>query len=377
MFATSRLLDYLSEKELVKQCGHPRKHWPLVVVKELLDNALDACEEQGIAPEIELTIDESGIAVADSGAGIPEEIIDLVLDFSLRVSSREAYVAPDRGAQGNALKVLIAMPLVLDGSEGRIDITGGGVHNEIVLSVDRIAQQPRAEVQRSVRTGSRVHLHWPLGASSEPDEPFESLQGELLDLVVGFSTMNPHLTLSYDINGRARTIEATDPAWRKWTPSSPTCPHWYRLDDIERLIGAYLTHDAQHDGGRTVRDFLAEFKGLTSTVKQKKVLSELGLARVPLSALANGDDLDHVRVARLLAAMRTYTRPVKPAALGVIGEDHIRARIEEHGIRPGSFDYRKKLSLGEDGLPQVTEIAFAALDRDIEPFDYVLEGVVG
>ena len=49
-FSTSRLLDFASEKELVAQTGHRRDQWPLVVLKELVDNAIDAAEEAGVAP---------------------------------------------------------------------------------------------------------------------------------------------------------------------------------------------------------------------------------------------------------------------------------------------------------------------------------------
>jgi hypothetical protein len=35
-------------------------------------------------------------------------------DYTIRVSSREAYVSPTRGAQGNALKTILAMGYVLD-----------------------------------------------------------------------------------------------------------------------------------------------------------------------------------------------------------------------------------------------------------------------
>jgi DNA topoisomerase VI subunit B len=48
IFATSRLLDFFSEKELVAQIGHPKTDWPLVAIKELVDNVLDACEETGV-----------------------------------------------------------------------------------------------------------------------------------------------------------------------------------------------------------------------------------------------------------------------------------------------------------------------------------------
>ena len=50
-FSLSREFEYLSESELEKQIG-PREIWPLAIVKELIDNSLDNCEEHGILPEI-------------------------------------------------------------------------------------------------------------------------------------------------------------------------------------------------------------------------------------------------------------------------------------------------------------------------------------
>src|SRR5512132_1938007 len=121
-FRTSRLLDFVSEKELTAQTGHSAGEWPLVIVKELVDNALDACEEAGTAPEIAVHVDESGITVSDNGPGIPTDVIEDVLDFSVRVSSRDAYVGPTRGAQGNALKTIVAMPFALTGTIGTTEI---------------------------------------------------------------------------------------------------------------------------------------------------------------------------------------------------------------------------------------------------------------
>ena len=75
-FQTSRLLDFCSEKELVAKTGQDRDDWPLVILKELLDNALDACEEKDVAPEISVTVDDKQITVADNGPGIPTKTID-------------------------------------------------------------------------------------------------------------------------------------------------------------------------------------------------------------------------------------------------------------------------------------------------------------
>ena len=96
-----------------------------MIVKELVDNALDACEENGVAPEIVVRADASGIMVADNGPGIPESTVEGILDFTVRVSSREAYTSPTRGAQGNALKTLAGIPYVLDPQNGRLVITSG------------------------------------------------------------------------------------------------------------------------------------------------------------------------------------------------------------------------------------------------------------
>jgi len=168
-FTTSRLLDFFSEKELTAQTGHAPAQWPVVILKELADNALDACEEAGIAPVIEVTVNRDGITVTDSGPGIPLETVAGVLDYSVRVSSREAYVAPDRGAQGNALKTILAMPFVLDGLAGRVTVTARGARHEIGVRVDPIRQKPVIEHERhpaDVSTGTIVTVHWPDSASS-------------------------------------------------------------------------------------------------------------------------------------------------------------------------------------------------------------------
>ena len=137
-FSKSRLMDYCSEIELIKQTGHQTDSWPLVVLKELMDNSLDACEEAGIVPDIKVKVDRDGISVRDNGPGLKAATIRAMLDFTIRVSSREAFVAPDRGRQGNALKTILAMPFALDGKEGRTDIFTGGVHHQIHFKIDHI-----------------------------------------------------------------------------------------------------------------------------------------------------------------------------------------------------------------------------------------------
>jgi DNA topoisomerase VI subunit B len=382
-FRTSRLLDFASEKELIAQTGHRREVWPLVVLKELTDNAIDACEEVGIAPEIAITVDKAGITVADNGPGIPAETVKHILDFTVRVSSREAYVSPTRGAQGNALKTIIAMPFVIDGERGKIEIEARGIRHRIVMSVDRIRQEPvihHEQGESKARVGTLVRVPWrnlskaqfgdgaesiAVGEDEFEDEDAENSPGSIQDvrsrflqIASDYAWLNPHTAITVDWFGQRTSIAATDPAWSKWKPSEPTSPHWYTTAHFERLVGAYIKHDADDGRERTVRELVAEFRGLSGTAKQKRVLDATGLARAPLSALIKGNGFDHGKIESLLAAMKANSAPVKPAILGSIGREHFRKRLAAACCEMESFDYRRVMET-EDDVPWIIETAFA------------------
>src|SRR5690349_21022751 len=146
-FAVSRLMEFCSERELQNQTGHSVYEWPLVVVKELLDNSLDACEEAEVAPDISVIVEQDQIIVQDNAGGMDAQTIASILDYTVRVSSREAYASPTRGAQGNALKTLLAMDYVLQGAAGdAIGVTiieSRGVAHRIEFRVDHINNQPK------------------------------------------------------------------------------------------------------------------------------------------------------------------------------------------------------------------------------------------
>ena len=383
-FFTSREMDFFCKKELTTQTGHDVSEWPLVIVKELIDNALDACEQTDVAPIIEVVADESGITVADNGPGLPEATLKAALDFTVRASNREAYIAPDRGTQGNALMTLLAMPKVVDSDGGRFVVEahrkrhvitcGAGpisqkavVHDDVsVLAKCKERRSERGTKKQGLSAGTLIRVEWAPrqdddGGATWPfgDSAIQRFERRFRMLVEGYSVFNPHATIELDWFGVCTKWTATNPAWQKWKPCKPTSPHWYELRHLERLIGAYITHDREAGSDRLVSDFIAEFDGLTGSQKRSKVLDDADMRRVKLSELVVDGHLDSQRIARLLRAMQARTRPVKSKRLGIIGEGHMRTRLLEMGIEPESFNYSSKLS--KDGLPQVLECAFGCL----------------
>jgi hypothetical protein len=397
-FRTSREMDFFSERELVTQTGHERGEWPLVIVKELVDNALDACEEADVAPRIDVAADACGISVRDNGPGLPEATLRGALDFTVRVSNREAYLSPCRGAQGNALKTLLPMPHVVDPEAGKLIVTAHGKRHEITCGADPISQRaavhddvtdaksknprPGRGENKQAFSGTEVRLEW--GPRSDEDGivvwPFHDLSladedgfpDRFRALVEGFAVFNPHATITLGWFGAKTTWEATDPGWTKWKPHQPTSAHWYEQRHLERLIGAYITHERETGADRLVSELLAEFDGLSGSGKRTKVLTEAGLKRVRLSEFVADGRLDSDRIAGLLAAMRVHTKPVNSKRLGLIGEEHLKQRLLVMGIKPESFQYakvlsgakRKKSQLAADEesklseLPWVVETAF-------------------
>jgi DNA topoisomerase VI subunit B len=345
-FKVSRLMEFCSERELVNQTGHSVYEWPLVVAKETMDNALDAAEETEVAPEITVCVEPGAITIEDNAAGIDAETIESVLDYTVRVSSREAYVSPTRGAQGNAIKTILAMGYVLDRGNGgdRAGVTiieSRGVRHQIEFRVDHINNQPKivhTTAASPVEAGTRLTINWP----SKLDL-LEDAEAEFQELIEAYVWFNPHLSLRGVWFGREFiNVKATNPAFEKWRPRNPTSAHWYDETRLQRYLAAHVARDRDLGQRRTVREFIAEFRGLSGTAAQRQILTEVGCSHQSLAHFFGADQVNRVGVAKLLTAMKSRSKPVNPARLGIIGADHLKQRFLAAGGNPDTFKYQQR-----------------------------------
>jgi hypothetical protein len=243
-----------------------------------------------------------------------------------------------------------------------------------------IKQEPRVEheqVEIVKKSGCRVTVH--LENTCIPHS-FDT--GQFLQILSDYHLFNPHLTVSLITNlierGPDRWVgasaggivyeptyidikrhwEATNPNWQKWKPNDFTSPLWYSTEDLKKLI---LSHVAlAQDGGKdlTLREFVSQFRGITSTAKQKAVTSTLPEVK-RLSDFASDGDADSSLIERLLLNMKSLTRPVPPQNLGIIGEEHFKKCFDGKDVK-----YSRKMGNDND-IPFVVEAAYIA-DDDLE-----------
>jgi hypothetical protein len=372
-FEESRQAEYFDLRKLQTMTGQPLDRFPVVVLKELLDNALDAAEAAGAAPRLSVRLCRRGrllvLAVRDNGSGIPAETVAKVIDFRTLTSDKAAYRAPTRGAQGNALKTVIGIPAAMGVRCGLV-IRARGVRHRVRAWVDPAGEvrvsHDRTDV--SSRPGTLVMLALP-ARRCDP----ATLRG----WGRAFALFNPHAAISVRIRDTAPAGKQAKTAnrgegeerdfyrptvpfpvgrWRKFLPTDLTSPWWYDDAALGKLVFLHVGQAERGGPDPTLRDFVRQFRGLSGTAAAKRVCERLpGVKR--LSDFAGRESA----VPDLLRAMRAHATAPSAGVLGLAGEGHFRSRFEEwYGVR--RWWYRKEPGIAGN-VPFAVEAALAVTSR--------------
>ena len=348
-FEISRSDEYFNAKELQAQTGQPSYKFGEVVLKELIDNALDACENASINPVIQIGIssteDRMRICVSDNGTGISEAVIKSILNFSTRTSDKAAYKAPTRGAQGNAFKTIIGIPHALGG--GLVTIDSLGLRHTI-----KVHATPAGTIdidhkisQIDAREGAAVYVDMPIMAA----HPYWYARATAI--------FNPHAVvkirtfddMQFTLVNLENESEETAIFYnslsecQKIRPNEPTSAHWYDSGDYEKLV--YLQGD-QND--IELGKFVRQFRGLSSTGKAKIITSQLKDYR-----LVSDIYKDPIAIESMRLAMQSESKPVQPKALGAIGVNNLLSRLDV------DRHWYKQVSGMINNIPYVFEILIA------------------
>jgi DNA topoisomerase VI subunit B len=374
-FETSRAAEYFDARQLSALVGVSQDEFSSVCLKELVDNSLDACETAGVPPVVGVKVEREDaimrLSVSDNGPGIPAEVVRKVLDYNVRVSDKAAYRSPTRGAQGNALKTLIGIPYAL-GSREPLVVEAQGVSHRIGPWVDpagAVHFDYTSEEMLVESSGTTVSLQMPDGGEEDELEEGVSYEYHEMDFdplhwVRSFAAFNPHATVSYQ--GKSDDSEDTEiykstheGPFKKYVPSQPTSPHWYRVESLKVLVFSHIGHARKGGRDLPLGEFVRQFQGLASTAKAKAVVKQMGEGFTHLSDFEGNEG----KVADLLAAMQAATKEPKATALGFVGKEHFETFFERVYGSVIEYKYVRKSGTLPSGLPFTFEFALATLDE--------------
>lgn len=253
----------------------------LTTIKEAVDNALDACEEAGILPEINVEVIEMGdsryrVIVEDNGPGILKAQIAKIF-AKLLYGSKFHRLKMSRGQQGIGISASVMYGQLTTGKPARITskISPEKPAYYMEVRIDTQTNKP------SIIKEKEVEWHKDHGTRVEIDlEAYYSKGSQSIDAYLkSTAIVNPHCTIIYT-NPRAeqiifpRAIDKLPPDTKEIKPH----PYGVELGFLmkmlhstdSRTLQSFLTSEFSRVGAGTAKD-ICQKAGILPNFKPKKM----------------------------------------------------------------------------------------------------------
>lgn len=370
---TSSTAEYFSKN--LQQVGFSSQvKAVLTTLKEAVDNALDACEEHGILPEVWVWVEKVGtgslknsdqvrIRVLDNGPGIDPEDVPKVFGEYL-ASSKFGRGRCSRGQQGIGISAATTWAQLTSASGVRVISKTKAMRKAVSCTVEVDIKHNRGVVK------SKETIDWEQPTGTQVEFLIDGriqLNGEagLLNYLNGTALVNPHLTLRYTVPGsseegpQSTLVERVSNEMPEIPEATEPHPHTMKL-------GEFIAHS--HLFGRTkVGEWLK--KGFSRV--NEGTLKDLVKAGVPralldrsVDAVSDGDFKDLFAKIQNIQLMAPSTKSVLS-----IGEESLSKSIQ----RLGAVDFFSVVTRKPticDFKPVEVEVAIARLkDRGMAEED--------
>ncbi|MFA5222669.1 MAG: DNA topoisomerase VI subunit B [Methanoregula sp.] len=317
----------------------------ITTIKEAVDNALDACEEAQVLPDIYISIKKTGndifrIIVEDNGPGIVPAQVPYVFG-KLLYGSRFHQIRQTRGQQGIGISAAVLYAQLTSGLP-TIVISRTGVKEsahkfEIQIKIetnepDIISQQP-FEWDRI--HGTRVQIEFKSTMSAKK---------KLLEYLKYTSVVNPHARFRVELDDEAFTFERVSQEIIACPVAIQPHPHGIEFGQLKRMAAAsdaklldFLVDGFSRVGKKIAQD-MCDQAGLKGTLKVQGLSAE--------------------QLKSLLAAMQSVAVPAPPTSqcLSPIGEELIRRGLDKE-FQMDFVSARTRPSSVFSGHPFVVEAA--------------------
>jgi DNA topoisomerase-6 subunit B len=339
----------------------------LTTLKEALDNSLDACEQAGILPELEVQIKKVGtgsskntdlieITIEDNGPGIDPDDLAKVFGEYL-ASSKFGKGQCSRGQQGIGISAATTWAQ-LTNAKGAF----------VLSKTPSMRKAIQAQVDVDIKTNTGVLRHkemveWDKKSGVRVEFTIDGRtqlngDGGLITYLEGTVLVNPHLTIRYKLldNDWVKVERVTNECPEIPTPALPH-PHTFKL-------GEFITHGHLY-GKINLDKFLKTGFSRVSDDSLKQFVSK-GLPKkllsTPLTSLKDEDFKKVFQVIQDTELMAPSTKSVL-----TVGEPALSKSIS----RLGEVDFFSVVARKPticDFKPVVIEIALARfINRNLAP----------
>ncbi len=356
---TSSTAEYFSKNLQQVGFSSPTKA-VLTTLKEAVDNSLDACEEEGIMPELTVEIKKLGagtlkntdlvqISVEDNGPGLNVEDVPSVFGEYL-ASSKFGRGRCSRGQQGIGISAATTWAQLTTARGAKVITKTAKMRQAAAMTVEVDIKHNKG----TIKDKKSVDWDRPHGVSVEfqIDGRIQlGGDGGLVSYLLGTTLVNPHLTLKYRLPDQEwQTIKRVSEVVPEIPEATEPHPHTMKL-------GEFIAHSHLF-GKMSLRSWFKKgFSRITDNTIQEFVKNGLNKKYIDESI----DKLNETQFKEVFAAMQK-TELMSPSTKSVItiGEEAFSKSVR----RLGEVDFFAVVTRKPticDFKPVAVEVAVARL----------------
>jgi len=264
----------------------------ITIVKEAVDNSLDACDEAGILPDIKVELKQVGIKsfkmdFEDNGPGIVESKVPLAFGKML-FGSKFHRLRQSRGTQGIGISGALLYSQLTTGKNAKVSSSTGDKIHEFEMMIDTIKNEPRIVSHATQSNKDRWHgIKIEIEAEGNYVERYQSVPEYLKQTAIA----NPHAHIVY--KGPNGTLKFDRVVNKLPEQPKEIKPHPYGIEFgiLRRMLS---TTRSKNIKGFLMKDF--------SRVGSRSVSQILRLAKI--ESKRKPSSIDHAETSRLHKAMQ-------------------------------------------------------------------------
>ncbi len=300
----------------------------ITAIKEATDNSLDACEEAGLLPDIEVTVnktnhpDELQVVVEDNGPGIVKRQMPNIF-ARLLYGSRFHAIRQSRGQQGIGISAVVLYSQLTAGHHAVVTSKIGVGHPAVRMELGMNTKKNEPEIYATEMDEAWTKPHG-TRISVQIKAKFQGGRQSAFEFLRSTSIVNPHARITFtDPNGERTVFERVSDEVPAKTQEIK--PHPYGTE-----LGTLLAM-AANAKQRKLSTFLQEEFSSVGSDTAKKILDAADLSNVDPKELSREEAR---RLHESLPKVKIMAPPTN--CLSPIGEQLVRRglKVQTQDVSP-------------------------------------------